>query len=104
MTTFTSIPKEIEDVLEQRSPATSRRDFLKTSGLFVVSFSAAAVSGAGPLVAAGEKELQPRRRARIPTPTSGNSIRGSSFKRTTQRPSTSARRIAARGREPHFAR
>ncbi len=48
MTTFTSIPKEIEAVLEQRSPTTSRREFLKTSGLLVVSFSAAAVTGAGP--------------------------------------------------------
>ena len=47
MTTFTSIPKEIEAVLEQRSPTTSRREFLKTSGLLVVSFSAAAVTGAG---------------------------------------------------------
>ena len=56
MTTFTSIPKEIEDVLEQRNPATSRRDFLKTSGIFVVSFSAAAVTGAGPLAAAAGGE------------------------------------------------
>ena len=51
MTTFTSIPKEIEDVLRQ-DPSTSRRDFLKTSGLLVVSFSAAAVSGAATLAAA----------------------------------------------------
>ena len=40
MTTFTKIPKHIEDVL------TSRRKFLKTSGLLVVSFGAAA-AGAG---------------------------------------------------------
>ena len=56
MTTFTSIPKEIEDVLEQRSSATSRRDFLKTSGVFVVSFGAAAVSPASALVAAAQGE------------------------------------------------
>ncbi len=68
MTTFTSIPKEIEDVLEQRSPATSRRDFLKTSGLFVVSFSAAAVSGAGPLVAAGGKGAAAQTEGPYPDP------------------------------------
>ncbi len=60
MTTFTSIPKEIpkqiEDALAQRSAATSRRDFLKTSGVFVVSFGAAAVSGASPLLVAAQGE------------------------------------------------
>jgi len=40
MTAFTSIPKHIEEVLES-SGKSSRRTFLKTSGLFVVSFSAA---------------------------------------------------------------
>ena len=54
MTTFTSIPKEIEDVLRQRGSATSRREFLRTSGLFVVSVSAAAVTG--PLAAASGGE------------------------------------------------
>ena len=56
MTTFTRIPKQIEHVLEQRSPQTSRRDFLKTSGLLVVSVGAAAVTSAGPLatIAAGQ--------------------------------------------------
>ena len=43
MRDFTRIPKEVEDVLEGRSGKTSRRDFLKSSGLFVVSLSAAAV-------------------------------------------------------------
>ena len=56
MTTFTSIPKQIEEVLEKRSPTTSRRDFLKTSGLLVVSFSTATVTGARPLAAAGGGE------------------------------------------------
>jgi CO/xanthine dehydrogenase Mo-binding subunit len=41
MTRFTKIPKQIEEVLANSS---SRRDFLKSSGLFVVSFSAAAVA------------------------------------------------------------
>ncbi len=39
MTSFTSIPKaipkQIKDALERRSAGTSRRDFLKTSGVFV---------------------------------------------------------------------
>ena len=60
MTTFTSIPKEIpreiQDALEQRSAATSRRDFLKTSGVFMVSFSAAAISPASALAVAAQGE------------------------------------------------
>ncbi len=40
---FTPIPKQIEEILEQSAGATSRRDFLKRSGLFVVSAGAAAV-------------------------------------------------------------
>ena len=52
MTTFTSVPTALEELLERRRPTTSRRNFLKTSGLLVVSFSAAAVTGAGPLAAA----------------------------------------------------
>ena len=53
MTTFTRIPKQIEDVLEKRNPGTSRRDFLKSSGLLVVSVSAATLAGTG-AGAAGE--------------------------------------------------
>ena len=45
MTTFTNIPKQVEDVLERWNGTTSRRNFLKSSGLFVVSFSAAALAG-----------------------------------------------------------
>src|ERR1700680_36861 len=44
MTTFTNIPKCIEDVLEKQNGATSRRDFLKTSGLLLVSLSASAAA------------------------------------------------------------
>ena len=51
MTIFTSIPKKLEEVLEARAPLRSRRDFLKTSGLIVVSVGAAA-AGASPLVSA----------------------------------------------------
>jgi nicotinate dehydrogenase subunit B len=45
MTTFTNIPKYIEDVLEKQNGVTSRRDFLKTSGLLIVSLSASAAAG-----------------------------------------------------------
>src|ERR1700730_6784305 len=45
MTTFTNIPKYIEDVLERQSGASSRRDFLRTSGLLIVSLSASAAAG-----------------------------------------------------------
>jgi nicotinate dehydrogenase subunit B len=41
MTPFTKIPKQIEDTLE----ATSRRAFLKTSGMLVVSIGVASVAG-----------------------------------------------------------
>ncbi len=44
MTAFTHIPKYIEDVLEKQNGTTSRRDFLKTSGLLVVSVSASAIA------------------------------------------------------------
>jgi nicotinate dehydrogenase subunit B len=56
MTTFTRIPKQIENALETRHLSTSRRDFLKTSGLLVVSFSATGVAGAGPMAAAATEE------------------------------------------------
>ena len=57
MTTFTEVPKAIEDVLENRlattskREVTSRREFLKASGALVVSFSAAGVTGAESLAA-----------------------------------------------------
>ena len=45
MTTFTNVPRHVEELLEKWSGATSRRDFLKSSGLLVVGIGAAA---AGP--------------------------------------------------------
>ncbi len=51
MTIFTNVPRAIEDVLENVNASTSRRDFLKTSGALVVSFSAAAVTGTDALAA-----------------------------------------------------
>jgi CO/xanthine dehydrogenase Mo-binding subunit len=44
MTPFSNVPPQVEDVLAKWS-GTSRRDFLKTSGLLVVSIGAAAVAG-----------------------------------------------------------
>lgn len=50
MTVFTKIPKQVEDAMERWSGTTSRRDFLKNSGLLVVSFGTAAMAKASPLV------------------------------------------------------
>jgi CO/xanthine dehydrogenase Mo-binding subunit len=44
--TFTSIPKQVEDVLENLAGTTSRRNFLKTSGLLVVSLTLNREAGA----------------------------------------------------------
>jgi nicotinate dehydrogenase subunit B len=52
MTTLTKVPKAIEDILQHRNFTTSRRQFLKTSGALVVSFSAAGVVDADSLRAA----------------------------------------------------
>jgi len=49
MTPITKTPAEIEPVVETATE-TSRRDFLKTSGLLVVGFSAMAVAPGSPLV------------------------------------------------------
>jgi len=58
MTAFTNIPKSIEDILERRIGSPSRRDFLRASGLLVVSavsvaradaFAQAPAQGAGAL-------------------------------------------------------
>ena len=44
MTSFTGIPKHIEDLLAEQSRGTSRRDFLKVSGALAVTFGAVAVA------------------------------------------------------------
>jgi CO/xanthine dehydrogenase Mo-binding subunit len=51
VTNFTNLPKQVEEILEKWNPVTSRRKFLKNSGMFVVSLSAAAA--AGPLAVPG---------------------------------------------------
>src|SRR5881396_1453877 len=51
MTAFTNIPKQVEEVLEKWNVTTSRRNFLKSSGLLVVSFTAA------PLIATASAQV-----------------------------------------------
>ena len=51
MTPITKIPAEIDDVLDPPG-ATTRRDFLKTSGLLVVGFSALSAAPGHPLAEA----------------------------------------------------
>ena len=52
MTRFTRVPQAVEDVLAARSnTATSRRDFLRTSGALVVSFGATAVTASDSIAA-----------------------------------------------------
>ena len=42
----TSIPQHVQEALEKLNATTSRRNFLKSSGLLVVSFSAAPLMAA----------------------------------------------------------
>src|SRR5262245_29969240 len=58
MTVFTSIPKHMAELLKVSRCVTSRRDFLKNSGLIVVSFSAAA--SAGPIAASPQAGAAPQ--------------------------------------------
>src|SRR5262245_6376117 len=52
-TAFTNVPRQVEEMLDKYSTKTSRRNFLKTSGLLVVSLSASPlVSMAGTQAAA----------------------------------------------------
>ena len=57
MTTFTNVPKQVEDGLDHSALTPSRRNFLKSAGLLVVSFSAAAtdplIPGASAQTSAG---------------------------------------------------
>ncbi len=77
MTTFTNIPKHVEEVLEKSNVTTVAQELPQERRLLVVSFSAAGTDPSG----SGSKRPRPPRllrvRVRIPTPTSSNSIRGS---------------------------
>jgi nicotinate dehydrogenase subunit B len=56
MRVFTKVPRQIEEILEKWNGTNSRREFLKSSGLFVVSFSAAAMTNASLLRAAASPQ------------------------------------------------
>jgi nicotinate dehydrogenase subunit B len=60
MTTFTSIPRQVEELLEQWNGTLSRRTFLKGSGLLVVSVGAAAMAGPFAADANGQTPGLPR--------------------------------------------
>ena len=75
------------------------RDFIKSSGFLVVGV--AAVGRRRSCSAASSRRRAP---VRIPIPTSGSSIRGSSSVRTTPRRSSSARPISARAPARRSAR
>src|SRR5438876_10451680 len=62
MTAFTNIPKQVEEVLEKWNVTTSRRSFLKSSGLLVVSFTAA------PLIATASAQVPATAQAGGPYP------------------------------------
>ena len=62
MTTFTNVPKQVEDILQKNATA-SRRNFLKSSGLLVVSLTA------GPLIsAAAAQSAAPQSAGPYPDP------------------------------------
>jgi CO/xanthine dehydrogenase Mo-binding subunit len=63
MTSFTNVPTEIEQELENWNVTASRRTFLKNAGLFVVSFSAA---GSSPLITAASAQTVPQSYAPSP--------------------------------------
>jgi CO/xanthine dehydrogenase Mo-binding subunit len=58
MTAFSNISRHNEDAVEKWS-ATSRRDFLKTSGLLVVGLSLAPAADAGSLISGSTQEVPP---------------------------------------------
>jgi len=68
MTAFTRIPRQVEEIMEKWNGATSRRDFLKNSGLLVVSFSATAIADASLLGAASSPQAAAAAQAAGPYP------------------------------------
>ena len=65
MTSFTNIPKHIEEALEHCDVTTPRRSFLKSAGLLAVSFGAAGIS---PLVTQSEAQTPTAPQAAGPYP------------------------------------
>jgi CO/xanthine dehydrogenase Mo-binding subunit len=68
MTPFTNIPKQIEEAMEKSDGKTSRRGFLKSSGLLVVSLGAASVTGASLLSPAANAQAAAAAQAVGPYP------------------------------------
>ena len=58
MTLFSSIPRELKEDLETRNSGASRRDFLKTSGLIVVSFGVTASDAGSFVLATGAEGVE----------------------------------------------
>ncbi|MDH3371764.1 MAG: molybdopterin-dependent oxidoreductase [Gammaproteobacteria bacterium] len=56
MSDILELPKAIEEGLHRINPSTSRRNFLKSSGALVISFSAGAIPGPGTLAAASDAD------------------------------------------------
>src|SRR5262249_54418913 len=50
----TNVPKQVEEILQKCTATTSRRSFLKTSGLFVVSLTASPLIGTAAQSAAAQ--------------------------------------------------
>jgi len=62
MTAFTPIPKQVEELMKRCGDATSRRHFLRQSGMLVVSFSAAVMGetrGIGTVAEAADQTAGP---------------------------------------------
>ena len=74
MTVFTKIPKQVEEVMEKMQKmqkwngSTSRRNFLKGSGLLVVSLSAAAMANASLISPAASAQAATAAQAAGPYP------------------------------------
>ncbi|MGH9784004.1 MAG: twin-arginine translocation signal domain-containing protein, partial [Terriglobia bacterium] len=68
MTAFTSIPKQVEEAMEKWGGKTSRRDFLKSSGLLVVSLGAGTMASASLLSPAANAQAAAAAQAPGPYP------------------------------------
>jgi len=63
MTPFTDVPKQVEEILRKYTGTASRRSFLKTSGLFVVSLTASPI-----ISTAGAQSAAPQAAGPYPDP------------------------------------
>ena len=68
MTLFASIPRELKEDLETRNSGASRRDFLKTSGLIVVSFGVTASDAGSFVLATGAEGVEQQGAGPYPDP------------------------------------